>query len=61
MTELDTFNKFAVGVRASQIAFPVGLPATMSKDDALVLAAWIVAMADDGEKFDRILADVVGV
>lgn len=58
---IDTFNKFAIGVRGSQVAFPVGLPATMSKDDALVLAAWIVAMADDGAKFDQILADMVGV
>lgn len=57
---MDTMNKFAVGVRASQVTFPVGLPAIMSKDDALLLAAWIVAIADDGEKFDKILDAVVG-
>ena len=57
---MDTENKWMVGVRGSQIAFMRGIPATMSKDDALLFAAWIVALADDGEKFDKILTDVQG-
>ena len=59
--EVDTMNKFAVGTRASKITFPVGIPATMSKDDALVFAAWIVALANEGDQFERILSEVEGI
>jgi hypothetical protein len=55
---MDTENKYMVGVRGSQIAFVRGIPATMPKDEALLFAAWIVALADDGEKFNKVLAEV---
>jgi hypothetical protein len=57
---IDTFNKFLVGVRRDSISFPLGLPATMSKDDALMLAAWIVALADTDDKFSKLLEAVRG-
>lgn len=57
---MDTENKFMVSMRGSQIAFIRGIPATMSKDDALLFAAWIVALADDGEKFNKVLVEVQG-
>lgn len=57
---MDTENKYMVSSRNSQVAFIRGIPATMTKDDALLFAAWIVAIADDGEKFGKILEEVQG-
>jgi hypothetical protein len=55
-------NKFIVGVQGDQIV--VGLPmrtARMSKEDALLLAAWLVALSTDDwdEYFMPILEDVL--
>jgi hypothetical protein len=58
---METENKWMVGVRASQIYFMCGVPETMSKDDALLFAAWIVALADNGDKFEKILAKVQSI
>jgi len=55
-------NKFLVGVQGEQIV--VGLPfraARMTKEDALLLAAWLVAMASTNveEDFETILNEVL--
>lgn len=55
--ELDTGNHFAVGVANNAIVIR-RTPSAMSKREALVLAAWLVALADDGDKFPAILEAV---
>jgi len=53
-------NKFLVGSQGEQIV--IGLPmrsARMSKEDALTLAAWLVAMAETEQgQFQAVLAEV---
>jgi len=52
--EIDTANKFVVGNRADAIV--IGRPlAVLSKGEALNLAAWLVAIADDRDEFPAIL------
>lgn len=58
---METLNKYLVGVQGDMIV--LGLPmkaARMSKDDALLLAAWLVAMAsdDDPVEFEPVLKAV---
>lgn len=58
MSELDTANLQAVGVRGNNIA--VFLPcALMTKQQALMHAAWLVALADDSGEFDKYLKAVM--
>lgn len=56
--EIDTFNKFFVGAQGEQITFLKRLPQQISKADALLLAAYLVAMADDNGEFPIYLAAV---
>jgi len=44
---IDTANRFMVGVFRDDLVFLRPVPQKLSKDDALNLAAWIVALADD--------------
>jgi len=46
MTDIDTSNKFMVGLGGESIIFLRPIPPSMSKEDALNLAAYIVALAD---------------
>ncbi len=57
---IDTFNKFFVGIGGdNNIVFTMGPPPPrISKADALILAAWLVAMADDKREFGKILEAV---
>lgn len=57
MEPIDTTNRFLVGVQGEQIAI-LKLGRSMSKDDALNLAAYLVALADDDGTFPSILAAV---
>ena len=58
-TTINTFNKFLVGVRGDEIAVTLPIPRFVSKDDALLLAAYLVTFADPGrERFDRVLEAV---
>lgn len=58
--EIDIGNYQAVGARGDQIV--VILPKrTMTKEEALVHAAWLVAMADDNEEFEKILSKVMSI
>lgn len=61
-TGIDTFNRQMVGVNRDDLV--VMLPSQrMSKREALVHAAWLVALADDSDdnaEFSRVLAAVQG-
>lgn len=53
---IDTCNRHMVGVQGDKIG--IGMPprTLMTKEEALVLAAWLVALADPlGEKFAEVL------
>jgi len=56
MDEIDTTNKFHVSAARDgsriQIIFPPLLP--LSVEDALTLAAWLVAVSGNRERFDEI-------
>lgn len=57
--EIDTFNKFMIGVQGDDVVFSLQpLPRRLSKADALIAAAYLVALADDDERFDAILKAV---
>lgn len=43
--EIDTTNKFLVGVLGDQVVLPKPVPPKLAAADALILAAWLVAMA----------------
>jgi len=55
--EIDTANKFFVGVRGDEITV-MRPPHLMSKKDALVFAAHLVSLADDRGEFAAILEAV---
>lgn len=60
---MDIFNKYAVAIGAGgagvTILSPPGWREKISKADALLLAAWIVALADPlDQHFDEILHEV---
>jgi hypothetical protein len=43
--EIDTFNKFMVSVQGDRLVLMLPIPPRLTVDDALILAAWIVAIA----------------
>lgn len=47
MTTPDTDNIFGIGLRGENIVFLMPMPQTLSKSNALLLAAYIVAIADN--------------
>jgi len=56
--EIETTNDFMVSVRGEQILIMAGPPRILTKAEALRLAAWLVALADDAETFPAVLAAV---
>lgn len=53
--EMDLFNRWMVGVNMDDIVIMMP-PTRLTNDQALVFAAWIVALADPiGEKFKKTL------
>jgi hypothetical protein len=44
---IETFNKYLIGVVGDDITVMQSIPHRISKADALLLAAWLVALADD--------------
>lgn len=58
---IDTTNKFMVASQGGNFVFLKPLPRTMSEDDALNLAAYLVAMTGDTEKWQRMLDAVCNV
>lgn len=58
-TEIDIMNKFGVTFVNSGISIMLPPRGTISKDDALVLAAWLVCLADPlGDRFAKVLEAV---
>lgn len=54
--EIDIENYFLVGVNGrGEVSFGMPPPHVMSRATALVLAAWLVAVADQDERFGEIL------
>lgn len=60
MDEIDTTNKFLVssGGADGSIVFLRPLPQRLSQDDALLLAAYLVAMVADSDKWEAVLTAV---
>ena len=62
LPKLETWNQFVVGAMASgETIVVVNLPAVakgMTKAEALNLAAYLVALADDHNQFPELLAQV---
>lgn len=56
--ELNTENRYAVGVSGANIVILRPPRGSMSKSDALNLAAWIVALADNDGLFSATLDNV---
>lgn len=56
--QIDTFNKFFVGMQGDDLHFLKPVPLRISKPDALLLAAYLVAMGDDNGEFPVYLAAV---
>jgi hypothetical protein len=56
---IEVENKFGVGINRGGMVSVLFPPQVMSKDEALVYAATIVALCDPtGEKFPRVLEHV---
>ena len=51
----DTANHFCVSLNADSILCLRPIPQRMTKGEALNLAAWLVAMADDHDDFPALL------
>ena len=56
--EIDPGNKFMVGVSGGRIVIHRPPHGTISNEDALNFAAWLVALADRDDKFPAILQAV---
>lgn len=53
-------NKFFVGNRAGNFVFLIPIPREITEENAINLAAWIVAMLPDREKFDAAVREIEG-
>ncbi len=55
--EINTTNDMAVGMIGDSVVImrDVGIARPIPRSDALRMAAWIVAIADDNDEFDAIL------
>ena len=57
--EFEISNKFMVGMQAGKIRMLIPPRGPMTKEEALVLAAWLVCLADfGGDCFEQILEKV---
>lgn len=56
--EIETFNRFFVGLAGDRICFLRQIPSVISKDDALLLAAYLVSMVGDDERWQQVLTAV---
>lgn len=55
--EIDTANHQMVSIQGERIVVILSKP-HMTKKEALLHAAWLVAIADDGNEFDKVLSAV---
>lgn len=59
--EIETFNKYMVAVNGQGIVIMNPPRYPMSSADAILLAAWLISLADPGDdKFKAILGAVQG-
>lgn len=60
MSDIDTLNRFMVGLQGRDVVTLRALPSRFSPDDAMNLAAWLVSMAemDATHSFADVLAAV---
>ena len=59
MSDIDTGNKFFVSMSVGGDVFILRRPGSLSRHDALNLAAWLVAMAQENEgEFEKLLEAV---
>ena len=58
--EVDTTNKWLIGTQfgTGDFVFIRPVPQRLTKQDGLLLAAWLVSMAADDEAWDRTLKAV---
>ena len=57
--DLETFNRWGVGVQADKVCVLLPPRGPMTGDEALILAAWLVTLADPlGERFQQVLDKV---
>lgn len=60
MTEIDTCNKFGVGTLGDDIVILLPVPRQLTRADALLLAAWLVALVGDvGQEGELTFEDVL--
>jgi len=52
-------NQFGVGAQVNRVVFLKPIPMVITKSEALNLAAYIVALADDDDEFDALLQDLL--
>ena len=57
MAEIEILNKFLVGAQGNDIII-MKSTSRLSKKDALLLAAYLVALADENNFFDEVLKAV---
>lgn len=58
MSGVDTTNDFFVGVQGNRVVIMRPVPNLLTKEQALRLAAWLVALADDDCEFPAVLKAV---
>ena len=58
MSDINTMNDHLVGVQGGRIVIVMPPLGPMDRDEALRLAAWIVALADDENTFGDVLEAV---
>lgn len=58
--DVDTFNRFLVGSHGEEVVMLVRVPQRLAREDALNLAAWLVAITDPaGDDFRAVLDAVL--
>ncbi len=57
--EVDTSNQWFVGVQNHMIILGRPMPRALSRAQALNLAAWLVALADEEDEFGTLLEAVL--
>lgn len=55
MEEIETLNKFLVGARGDKVVIMLPPRGELSRKDALGLAAWLVAIAEQDNEFQSVL------
>lgn len=59
---IDTMNKFMVGIQGNEVVMLLPPPPRLSPDDAMLLAAYLVALAEHKAEhsFESVLEAVIG-